>query len=364
MVHPTILVTGATGKIGGAVASQLLQLGWPVRALVHRQDARSEDLHNRGADVAVADLFDPQRLLEAMRGTSRAFYCPPWHPYMIQSAAAFAVAARLAGLEAVVGLSQWLAAPDHPSLATRQNWLVDHLFAMLPGAAHVIINPGFFADNYLRLVPFAAQLGLFPMPTGTSRNAPPSNEDIARVIVAALTRPDRHDGRSYRPTGPELLSAAEMATILQRVLQRRVRHMEIPLWMFIKAARTLGLTTFELTNVRRYIEEHRKGAFEIGAPTDHVLEVTGRAPESFETIARHYAARPEAGRTLANKWRAIGDFARIGFTTVQDLDRYEREQQYPLLDQAHLAVDSREWRMEHDLANSPAMPSLKGAAHA
>ncbi len=202
------------------------------------------------------------------------------------------------------------------------------------------------------------------MPTGTSRNAPPSNEDIARVTVAALTRPDSHDGRSYRPTGPELLSAADMADILQRVLQRRVRHMEIPLWMFIKAARALGLSTYELTNVRRYIEEHSKGTFEIGAPTDHVLEVTGRVPESFETIAGHYAARAEAGRTLANKWRAIGDLARIGLTTVQDLDRYEREQQYPLLDQAHLAIDSREWRMEHDLANSPAMPPLKDAVHA
>ncbi len=364
MVHPTILVTGATGKIGGAVASELLQLDWPVRALVHCTDARSEDLRSRGAEVVVADLCDPQRLVEAMRGTSRAFFCPPWHPYMIQSAATFAVAARQAGLEAVVGLSQWLAAPDHPSLATRQNWLVDHLFAMLPGAAHVIINPGFFADNYLRLVPFAAQLGLFPMPTGASRNAPPSNEDIARVAVAALTHPDRHGGRSYRPTGPELLSATEMAAILERVLRRRVRHMEIPLWMFMKAARTLGLSTFELTNVRRYIEEHRKGAFEIGAPTDHVLEVTGRTPESFEIVARRYAARPEVHRTLANKWRAVGDFARIGFTIVQNLDRYEREQQYPLLAYAQLAADSREWRIEHERTNSPATLSLESAARA
>ncbi len=364
MVHPTILVTAATGKIGGAVVSELLQLGWPVRALVHRSDPRSEDLCNRGADVVVADLFDSQQLLEAMRGTSRAFYCPPWHPYMIQGAAAFAVAAKEARLEAVVGLSQWLAAPDHPSLATRQNWLVDHLFAMLPGAAHVIVNPGFFADNYLRLVPFAAQLGLFPMSTGTSRNAPPSNEDIARVVVAALMHPDRHVGRSYRPTGPELLSAAEMAAVLERVLQRPVRHMEVPLWMFMKAARALGLSTFELTNVRRYIEEHRKGAFEIGAPTGHVVEVTGRTPESFETTARRYAARPDAHRTLANKLRALGDFARIGFTALQDLDRFEREQQYPLLTHAQLAADSSDWRIKHEQTNSATKQSLKGAAHA
>jgi hypothetical protein len=202
------------------------------------------------------------------------------------------------------------------------------------------------------------------MPTGTSRNAPPSNEDIARVAVAALMHPERHAGRSYRPTGPELLSAAEMATILERVLQRKVRHLEIPLWMFIKAARALGLSTFELTNVRRYVEEHRRGAFEIGAPTSHVLEVTGRPPESFETIARRYAARPEALRTLANRWRAIGDFARIGVTTVQNLDRHEREQQFPLIARTQLAADSNEWRSERELTDSPVVPSLRGTARA
>lgn len=145
MSRPTILVAGATGKTGGAVASELLQLGWPVRALVRVQDARSERLRAQGAEITVADLFDPEQLLEAMRGTARAYYCPPWHPYMLQSAAAFAAAARNARLEAVVGLSQWLASPSHPSLATRQSWLMETMFSVLPGVAHTIVNPGFFA---------------------------------------------------------------------------------------------------------------------------------------------------------------------------------------------------------------------------
>ncbi|HUZ90510.1 MAG TPA: NmrA family NAD(P)-binding protein [Methylocella sp.] len=105
MTQPTILVTGATGKTGGAVVSQLRQRGWPVRALVHGIDARSERLRGLSVEVVAADLFDPEQLLEAMRGTARAYYCPPWHPYMIQSAAAFAVAAKEARLEAVAGLS-------------------------------------------------------------------------------------------------------------------------------------------------------------------------------------------------------------------------------------------------------------------
>jgi NAD(P)H dehydrogenase (quinone) len=349
MNRPTILVTGATGKTGGAVASQLLQLGWPVRALVHVNDARSERLRGQGAEIAVTDLFDPEQLLEAMKGSSRAYYCPPWHPYMLQSAAAFAAAARHAKLEAVVGLSQWLASPSHPSLATRQSWLVDNMFSMLPGVAHTIVNPGFFADNYLRLIGFAAHLGIFPMPTGNSLNAPPSNEDIARVAVAALIEPGRHAGKSYRPTGPALLSARDMAGILRRVLGRRVYHIDMPMWMFLKAMRALGINAFEQSGVRRYIEDHKRGAFEFGAPTNHVLEVTGQTPEDFETIARRYAALPEARRTLGNKLRALGDFMRIGFTPAYNLDRYEREQQHPFPAHPKLAAASSTWREEHEM---------------
>lgn len=347
MSHLKILVTGATGKTGGAVVAQLREKGLHVRAVVHARDARSERLDRLGAETVVADLLDPDQLLDAMRGAARAYYCPPWHPYMLQSATAFAVAAREARLEAVVGLTQWLASPAHPSLATRQNWLADHVFSMIPGIARVTVNPGFFADNYLRLIGFAAQLGIFPWPTGRSRNAPPSNEDIGRVAVAALMAPERHAGRVYRPTGPELLSAHDMAAILSRVLKRPVLHIDMPMWMFLKAMRALGISQFEQLGIRRYIDEHRSGAFEFNAPTDHVLEVTGQPPESFETIARRYAALPEAKRTFGNGLRAVADFMRIGMTPAYNLDRFERDQFHPVPPAPRLAIDDERWQIEH-----------------
>ncbi len=347
MKHPKILVAGATGKTGGAVVAQLREKDWLVRAIVHSRDARSKRLDRLGVETVVANLFDPDQLLEAMRGTARAYYCPPWHPHMIQSAAAFAVAAREARLEAIVGLGQWLASPSHPSLATRQNWLVDHLFSMLPDVAHVIVNPGFFADNYLRLIGFAAHQGMFPMPTGKSRNAPPSNEDIARVAVAALIEPEKHAGKTYRPTGPTLLSASDMAAILGRVLKRKVRHMDMPMWMFLKAARADGVSAFELSGFRHYINDHKRGAFEFGAPTNHVFEVTGRPPEDFETIARRYAALPEAKRTFGNGLRAFADFMRIGMTPAYNLDRFEREQFHPVPPTPRFAIDDERWQVDH-----------------
>src|SRR6201992_1229823 len=206
-----ILVTGATGRIGGAVATQLLEKGVPTRAMVHRDDARSARLRSLGAEVVVADMFDVQQVQAAMDGIDRLYFNPPYHPHALDSAVAFAVAARRSGVEAVVVLGQWLASPDHPSLSTRQAWLTGKLFELLPDTAHVAVDPGFFADNYMQLVPMAAQLGVLPSPTGARRNAPPSNEDIARVAVGALLEPDRHDGSAYRPTGPALLSGADIA---------------------------------------------------------------------------------------------------------------------------------------------------------
>jgi NAD(P)H dehydrogenase (quinone) len=106
MINPNILVTGATGRTGGAVVTELLAKGWPVRAAVRVRDARSDLLQRRGAKVVVTDIFDPGQLMDAMHGVQRAYYCPPYHPFVIQSASAFAAAARETGLEQIIGLSQ------------------------------------------------------------------------------------------------------------------------------------------------------------------------------------------------------------------------------------------------------------------
>ncbi len=55
---------------------------------------------------------------------------------------------------------------------------------MIPGVAHVNLNPGSFAENHLRLIDFASLLGICPLMCDEGRNAPPSNEDISRVAAA------------------------------------------------------------------------------------------------------------------------------------------------------------------------------------
>lgn len=359
--RPKILVVGATGKTGGAVVAQLRERGWPVRAIVRSRDARSQQLDRLGVETVVADLFDPEQMLAAMGGTGRAYYCLPFHPHTIQSTAAFVAAARASKLEAIVGLSQWLASPNHPSLHTRQLWLAEQMLATIPGVAHVTLNPGYFADSYLRLIDFAALLGIFPVLTGRSRNAPPSNEDIARVAVALLMAPDRHAGQSYRPTGPTLLSAYDMAKVVRRVLGSPVFTVNMPWWMFERAARLQGVAAFDLSSLRYYIEDHKQGEFEFGAPTHVVEKLTGQPAEDFETTARRYAALPFARKTWANRLRAFVNFNLVPFTPGYNLNRFEREQLYPAPPLPQFAMGNHRWRAEHGSQSLSPVPQRVGS---
>ena len=352
MIKPRIIVTGATGKTGSVVVAELLKTGYPVRALVHREDGRSARLKAQGAEIVVADMSDVEHVAGALKNVQRAYYCPPSDPYMIQGAVAFAVAAQEARLEHIVGLTQWLASPSHPALMTRQHWLVDRLFSMSPGVAHTIINPGFFAEDYLVTMGSARHLGIFPWIFGDSRNAPPSNEDIARVAVAALMDPARHAGKSYRPTGPELLGAEDMAKAIGRAVGRSVRVVPTPAWLFMKAARMSGYPIDLFSGVRYYIDDHKRGAFELGAPTTDVPDLTGRPAEDFETIARRYAALPRNQRTFGNWLREFAEFILAPLSPGFNFDRYDRELRRPFPSEPQFAPDSKVWRREHGIGDA------------
>jgi NAD(P)H dehydrogenase (quinone) len=360
MIKPRIIVTGATGKTGSVVVSELLKAGYHVRAMVHRKDARSARLHAQGAEIAVTDMNDVERVARALKDVQRAYFCPPFDPYMIQGAVTFAVAAKEAGIEHIVGLTQWLASPSHPSLMTRQHWLADRVFSMTPGVGHTIVNPGFFADDYMVMMRSAANLGVFPWVFGDSRNAPPSNEDIARVAVAALIDPKRHAGKRYRPTGPELLGAEDMANAIGRVVGRSVRVVPTPAWLFMKAARMGGHPIDAFSGIRYYINDHTRGAFELAAPTTDVLDVTGQPPEDFETIARRYALLPGNQRTLGNRLRELAQFMIMPLSPGFNFDRYDRELRRPFPADPQFALDSTIWQREHAIED--AKPATLGRA--
>ena len=249
-IKPTILVTSGAGNTGRPVVETLLEAGFPVRAMVRRQDQRSEALRERGAEVVVGNLFDVRDLRRALEGAQRAYFVAPHGPNGLHASMAFAVAAEEAKLETVTTLSQWLVHPGHPSLATRELWLADKVMPWMPSVDLVQITPGWFAWTYFLVLDVIAQLGVFPMALGEGRNAPPSNEDMGAVVAATLADPAPHIGKTYRPTGPKLLTPEEIAATFAEVLGRDVKYAPSSLDMFAKAATVAGFPAHDISQVR------------------------------------------------------------------------------------------------------------------
>jgi len=299
-----------------------------------------------------------------MDGVQRAYHCPPFNPNLLDSAALFAVAAEEAKLEVVALMSGWNPHASHPSVTTRGHWIANQIYRWMPSVDVIHINPGLFAFDYLLGLQAIVHFGMFLAPFGDGLNAPPSNEDIARVASSVLANPAPHIGKSYRPTGPELISPQDTAGMLGKVLGRRVRYRHVPYKAFSKAAIAQGFPLSDIAHLRYYAEELQAGAFAIGAPTDHVREVSGIEPEGFESIARRYTQKPSLihpALRVGSKFKAIGFLVKMMATPAPDFDAWERERGYPLLRDPVLAQDSPEWQRTAQRQRLNLLPAVRSS---
>ncbi len=352
--RPKILVTSATGKTGTPTVLQLLEKGFPVRAFVRKLDHRSEALESAGAEIFVGNQYSLSDMRAAMNGIKRAYQCAPGAPNILHFNAVFTAAAYETGLEHVVTLSQWLSAVDHPAQMTRDTYIGDILIKMRPEMTVTTINVGWFAENYLMGLESALHMGVFSMPLGdgnVKKNAPPSNADIASVVVGALIDPAAYAGKTYRPTGPKLLSPNDIAAAMGRALGRKVKYQDSSPKMMLKAIKAVSPSDYSavlLSALKNYTDEYRRGAFAVNAPTSDVKTVGGRTPEAFESIARRYLAEhPELRPSFAGKLKAIGGFVKILATRTPDVAAIEAEKDFVMLKAPTFCLDDAEWRDNH-----------------
>lgn len=259
--------------------------------MTRRPGSRSERLRAAGAEIVTGSMDDIAEVRRALAGVRRAYFCPPFLPGLLDKAAIFATAAEEAGVEFVTMMSQWLADPAHPSIHTREAWLAESVLRRMDGPGAAFVNPGWFADNYLAAPYLITQFGLLPLPLGQGRNAPPSNEDIARVVAAMLADPADHIGQTYRPTGPEHLSPNQIAAAFARATGRKVRYVDAPTGLFGLIGRSLDLPDYTTIQVLHYLADYQRNSFAAGAITpghslvNPALAFSASVPVTSEAIA-------------------------------------------------------------------------------
>jgi NAD(P)H dehydrogenase (quinone) len=277
MADKKILITAATGATGSAATANLLGMGFPVRALVHRIDARSEQLRAQGAEIIEGDLLDFAVLDKALIGITAAYFCYPIQiPGIIESTAFFAQAALDAGVDTIVNMSQISARRISKSVAARNHWIAERLLDR-SGIPVTHLRPTFFAEWLIYFAESIRNDNVLPLPFGDASYAPITAEDQGRVISAILNEPSGHAGQIYPLYGPTELTEYEVADLLTQILGRKIIYQALEIKDFMPIwEKTVGSKTFNQQHIASVAQECREGLF--SGTNDWVEKITGRKP--------------------------------------------------------------------------------------
>ncbi len=250
--HGSILVSGATGQQGGAVARHLLAAGWAVRALT-RDPAKpaAQALAARGATVVRGDLDDRASVERAVAGASGVFSVQNYYEAggaegEIRQGVALADAAKAAGVRHLVYSSVGSAdrrtgIPHFESKAR----IEEHVRGL--GVPYTILRPVFFMDNWA-WARDAIRGGVLAQPFDPDKPLQQvAVDDIGAFAALAFADPATWRGRAVDLAGDEL-TMPQSAEVFARVICRPVRYERIPMDRFEQAAGKESATMFAWFN--------------------------------------------------------------------------------------------------------------------
>lgn len=270
-----ILVTGATGRIGGLLARRLAASGHAVRALT-RDPARAARLP-AGVEAVAGDLTSPESLIPALDGVEAAYlialagddYAP------LRTGPEIAGLARAAGVRRVTLMT---GTDDEAAVV-----------AAVAGAGldWTHLRPSEFMSNALGWAPSIRDEGVVRVPFAHVPWAMIDDGDIAAVAAATLVERG-HAGRTYDLTGPEALTRAEGVARIAGVVGRPVRLVEADPEQAAGDMRAMGIAEDVVAFV---IAAYADPPAHLVTPSAAVQRVLGRPPRSFgDWLAENAAA--------------------------------------------------------------------------
>jgi uncharacterized protein YbjT (DUF2867 family) len=303
MAPSPILVTGAAGgrrhgtsaqgSTGYHVTRLLLDGGQPVRAFVHRLDERSEELLALGAEVVEGDLLDLTSVRGAMEGVRRSYFTYPVQAGLLYATTTFAVAARDAGSELVVDLSQLLSRERggvQPTPHQNRHWLAEQVLGWA-GIGVVHLNAVAFYENLLAMASGSlSQAGVVALPWGPASTRIPmvSAEDVARVAAGVLTGPPVPNA-TVLPLIGDVVTNQRIADSIAEILGRPVPYVELSDEQWLQAISSSGINDVaveHLVHLWRYLRSDEAQGQDGYRVTDAIERFGGSAPQSLPEFLR------------------------------------------------------------------------------
>ena len=284
--RPTILVTGATGNIGGKLVEQLTAQRVPFRAMVRRAKDVEALSQPEGVEAVIGDFDDETTVADALQGIDRAFLLTPSSEEAETQQKTFVELARRAGVKHIVKQSQWAADADSPVRFLRYHAAVEEKIQE-SGLAYTFLRPNLFMQGLLGFRDTIIQQDKFFAAVGEAKISAVDTRDIAAVAAAALTG-EGHTGKIYNLTGPQALSHAEMAEELSTALGRPIQFVDVSPEAMHDTLLQVGFPAWQAGGLIEDYAHYARG--EAAVVTGDIKVATGRAPRTFEVFARDYAS--------------------------------------------------------------------------
>jgi uncharacterized protein YbjT (DUF2867 family) len=230
-----VLVSGATGRQGGAIVRELIDAGWPVRVMTRTPAGEAaETLAALGAEVVQADLDDEASLQTALDGAWGAVAVQnTWEAGVAreeEQGKRFARAAKEAGIQHLLYQSVGSAHRDTGVPHFDNKWRVEETIRALDLPSWTVLRPVFFMENLLSpwFKPHIEQgtLALGIAPDTTLQMI--AVRDIGKYGLRVFERHEQVNGRAIDIAGDEL-TGREAAAILTDVTGRDVAYYQVPI---------------------------------------------------------------------------------------------------------------------------------------
>lgn len=291
----TVLITGAGGHLGRAVARRVLEaLAVPsghadpvdpaARVLLATRNPAALRDEFAGVEVRRADFDRPGDLPAAFAGATTMLLVSTDSVSSRAAQQAAAVdAARAAGVRHVIYTSMISPQPGNPALIADSHWATEE-YVRGSGLDFTILRCGLYADFQAFEAVQALAGGRLVHNRGGGRCAYIAREDCARAAAAVLTG-SGHDGQVYELTGPDALGAVELAELYARCAGAPVAAQSVSdaeLLRLLDDGATDGHAQYGAALAVSLGRATREGRFE--SVTDDVERLTGAAPRSVESL--------------------------------------------------------------------------------
>lgn len=287
-----IIVTGATGQLGGMVVERLLtrvpaeEVGISVR-----DPSKAGELAAQGVRVRHGDFSDPSTLATAFDGATQALIVSvdQLGDQAVARHGAAIDAARRAGAERILYTSHMGARPDSPFAAAPDHAATEAMLAA-GGVPYIALRNGFYANTARMLVQRALQSGTLVAPeAGAFCWTAPA--DLAEAAAAILTAPGAFDGPTPPLAPTHAVTMPDLAAIATEVHGREITHRTVTESEYLAGLIDQGTPAQYADMFIGMFRASRSGDFAADDPTLEAL--IGRPP----TALKELLATPQAGPT-------------------------------------------------------------------